>query len=259
MPRQTPVTTATRTDALRERIACDAPEITRRIRKAATDNPGNEARFRTLFAQIIEPWALARDIALLAREERTLATGCADATCNRMVIEYEAPGCLRENMSHGPTRRAIQQAKDYAERVAKEERQQAHQLIGVMIDGRYLIYVRQVEGHWTDPELEPVSEQSVARFFRLLVSLTSGTAFLPDNLVQDFGSKTIYAQRIASALYKALCRTRDDGRADIVDKLFEQWQTFFGEVPATRKGRIPWGTNQSCRRSQMAWALIPRR
>lgn len=50
-------TTATRIEALRERINRDAPEITRRIRQAAADNQGSEARFRTLFAQIIEPWA----------------------------------------------------------------------------------------------------------------------------------------------------------------------------------------------------------
>ncbi len=66
--------------------------------------------------------------------------------------------------------------------------------------------------------------------FSGLVSLTSGKALLPDNLVQDFGSNTIHARQIASSLYQALSRTLDDAQIDIVDKLFEQWQTFFGEV-----------------------------
>lgn len=231
--------TATRIDALRERISRDAPEITRRIRKAADDNPGSEARFRTLFAQIIEPWAQALDIPILVREERTLAAGRADATYNRMVIEYEAPGRLRDNVNHGATAHAIQQAKDYVEGVAHQERQHIHRLIGVVIDGCYFIYVRIVEGHWTEPEVESVNEQSVARFLRLLVSLTSGKALLPDNLVQDFGSNTIYAQRIASSLYQSLSRTLDDGRTDIVDKLFEQWKTFFGEVTGYEEGSHP--------------------
>lgn len=239
MAAQPTQTTATRIEALRGRISRDAPEITRRIREAAADNQGNEARFRTLFAQIIEPWAQALDIPLLAREERTLATGRADATYNRMVIEYEAPGRLRDNVKHGATAHAIQQAKDYVEGVARQERQQVHRLIGVVIDGCYFIYVRKVEGHWTDPEVEPVNEQSVARFLRLLVSLTSGKALLPDNLVQDFGSNTIYAQRIASSLYQSLSRTLDDGRVDMVDKLFEQWQTFFGEVTGYEEGSSP--------------------
>ena len=232
-------TTATRIEALRERISRDAPDITRRIREAAANNQGNEARFRTLFAQIIEPWAQLLDIPLLVQEERTLATGRADATYNRMVVEYEAPGRLRENVEHGPTAHAIQQARDYVEGVARQERQQVHRLIGVVIDGCYFIYVRKVEGHWTDPEVEPVNEQSVARFLRLLVSLTSGKALLPDNLVQDFGSNTIYAQRIASSLYQSLSATLDDGQVDIVDKLFEQWQTFFGEVTGYEEGSTP--------------------
>jgi len=230
---------ATRIEVLRERISADASEITRRIREAAADSPGNEARFRTLFAQIIEPWAQTLDISLLAREERTLATGRADATYNRMVIEYEAPGRLRDNVKHGATAHAIQQAKDYVEGVAQQERQQVHRLIGVVIDGYYFIYVRKVEGHWTDPEIEPVNEPSVARFLRLLVSLTSGKALLPDNLVQDFGSNTIYAQRIASSLYHRLSATLDDGRVDMVDKLFGQWQTFFGEVTGYEEGSSP--------------------
>lgn len=232
-------TTATRIEALRERISRDAPDITRRIREAAANNQGNEARFRTLFAQIIEPWAQLLDIPLLVQEERTLATGRADATYNRMVVEYEAPGRLRDRIEHGPTAHAIQQARDYVEGVARQERQQVHRLIGVVIDGCYFIYVRKVEGHWTDPEVEPVNEQSVARFLRLLVSLTSGKALLPDNLVQDFGSNTIYAQRIASSLYQSLSRTLDDGQVDIVDKLFEQWQTFFGEVTGYEEGSTP--------------------
>lgn len=232
-------TAATRIEALREQIGLDAPEMTHRIREAAAANQGNEARFRTLFAQVIEPWARALDIPLLAREERTLATGRADATYNRLVIEYEAPGRLRDDCGHGATAHAIQQAKDYVEGVARAERQQIHRLIGVVIDGCYFIYVRKVEGHWTDPEVEPVNEQSVARFLRLLVSLTSGKALLPENLLQDFGSNTIYAQRIASSLYQGLSRTLDDGHVDLVDKLFEQWQTFFGEVTGYEEGSHP--------------------
>ncbi len=156
-----------------------------------------------------------------------------------MVIEYEAPGRLRSNEKHGATAHAIQQARDYVEGVAREERQQIHRLIGVVIDGCYFIYVRKVEGHWTEPEFEPVNEQSVARFLRLLVSLTSGKALLPDNLVRDFGSHTIYAQRVASSLYTSLSGTLDDGRTDIVDKLFEQWRTFFGEVTGYEEGSHP--------------------
>lgn len=239
MSKQQTTNVLTRVEHLRERITRDAPDITRRIREAADANRGDEARFRTLFAQIIEPWANALDVPLLVQEERTLALGRADATYNRMVIEYEAPGRLRDKVDHGPTAHAIQQAKDYVEGVARQEHQPVHRLMGVVIDGRYFIYVRKVEGHWTDPEVEPVNEYSVARFLRLLVSLTSGKALVPDNLVRDFGSNSLYTQRVASSLYESLSRTLDDGPVGIVDKLFEQWQTFFGEITGYQEGSRP--------------------
>lgn len=233
------VTAADRFDSLRERIEQDAPKITRRIQNAAITNRGDEARFRTLFAHIIEPWAEALDIPLLVREERTLAIGRADATYNRMIIEYKAPGRLRENINHSATAHAIQQAKDYVEGVADQENQQIHRLVGTVIDGYYFIYVRKVDGHWNDPEVEPINEQSVGRFLRLLVSLTSGKALLPDNLIQDFGSNTIYAQRIASSLYQSLNEKLDDEQTDIVDKLFEQWKAFFGAVTGFEENSKP--------------------
>ena len=170
------VTTASRIERLREQIRRDAPQILQKIQEAAREADGSEARFRTIFAQIIEPWARQLEIPILVQEERTLATGRADATYNRLIIEYEAPGRLREDVNHGPTAHAIQQAKDYVEGVAQQERQRIHRLIGLAFDGHYFIYVRKVEGHWIDPEVEVVNEQSVSRFLRLLVSLTAGKA-----------------------------------------------------------------------------------
>lgn len=251
-------TTITRLERLWNRIANDAANIASRIREAADATQGDEARFRMLFAQIIEPWANALDIPLLIKEERTLATGRADATYNRMVIEYEAPGRLRDNLEHRPTAHAVQQAKDYVEGVAQQERQQVHRLIGVVIDGRYFIYVRKIENHWADPEIEPVNEQSVARFLRMLVSLTSGKALLPDNLVQDFGSNTICAQRVASALYQSLSAALDDNQTGIVDKLFEQWSTFFGQVTGYEDGSHPLNNKPELKSFARGMGITPR-
>lgn len=229
-------TVATKMERLREKIRSDSQEITRLILEAANNNLGNEARFRTLFAQIIEPWAKNLSIPLIVQEERTLATGRADATYNRMIIEYEAPGRLRESVTHGPTAHAIKQAKDYVEGVAAQENQKEERLLGVALDGFYFIYVRKVAGHWTDPEVEPVNDKSVARFLRLLVSLTSGKAMIPENLVKDFGSQTLRAQRVASALYNSLCSVLDSDKPGIVGKIYEQWKTFYAQVSGYEEG-----------------------
>lgn len=236
MRKSSTTTVASKMELLREKIRRDSPEINERILNAANDNLGNEARFRTLFANIIEPWATNLGIPLIVHEERTLATGRADATYNRMIIEYEAPGRLRESVTHGPTAHAIKQAKDYVEGVAAQENQKEERLLGVALDGFYFIYVRKVAGHWTDPEVEPVNDKSVARFLRLLVSLTSGKAMIPENLVKDFGSQTLRAQRVASALYNSLCSVLDSDKPGIVGKIYEQWKTFYAQVSGYEEG-----------------------
>jgi SAM-dependent methyltransferase len=230
------VTTASRIERLREQIRRDAPQILQQIQNAAREAEGSEARFRTRFAQIIEPWARQLEIPLLVQEERSLAKGRADATYNRMIIEYKAPGRIREDINHGPTAHAIQQAQDYVESIAEQERQQINRLIGVVFDGYFFIYIRKVEGHWTDPEVETVNEQSVGRFLRLLVSLTTGKALLPDNLILDFGNNTLTAQRISRSLYHSLERVLDSNDTGLVGKLFEQWKIFFGEVTGHGEG-----------------------
>ncbi|HIC90080.1 MAG TPA: SAM-dependent DNA methyltransferase [Anaerolineae bacterium] len=260
MPTST-ATTASRVEKIRSQISKDAPGITREIQEAASECQGSEARFRTRFAFTIESWARGLNIPFIpfiVQEERSLVTGRVDATYNRLIIEYEAPGRLRDDPSHGATAHAIQQAKDYVEGVARAERQRVHRLVGVALDGCYFIYVRKIHGHWTEPEIEPVHEHSAGRFLRLLVSLVSGKALVPDNLVQDFGSNTLTTQQIARPLYRALCRVLDDDTEDLVDKLFEQWQTFFGEVTGYEEGSRPLRNKPELRAFARGLGIDPR-
>jgi len=156
----------------------------------------------------------------------THATGRADAVYNRLIIEYEAPGSLRLNQSHGRTAHSIQQAKDYVEGVAKRERHSKDRLLGIAFDGTFLIFVRWVENRWdVEPTLE-WNEQAASRLLRSLVSLSSGRALIPENLVEDFGAQNIYSQRVTRALYHALEGHGDD----LVDALFRQWKLFFSEA-----------------------------
>ena len=57
-------------------------------------------------------------------------------------------------------------------------------------------------------------------------TLSSGRAFIPENLVDDFGAQNLYSQRVARALYHALEGHTDDLTAN----LFRQWQLFFSQV-----------------------------
>lgn len=206
-----------------------AKEITRVITQAARASR-NEAEFRSKFSRVIEDFAGELDIPILVREEYTLATGRADAAYNRLILEYEPPGSLRDTLKHGHTKHAVDQVKAYIKGVAEKERQKISRLVGVALDGHFYVFVRHVDGHFLVEDPVPVNEHTTARFLRLLVSLTSGKALLPDNLIADFGSHTLTAERAAKGFYDALRATLKREPEGLVAKLFEQWQTFYGEV-----------------------------
>jgi hypothetical protein len=202
-----------------------APEIARRLLGAA-DPSRNEADFRREAAQVFEDAAARAEVSLAVRDEYRVFCGRVDSVYNRLVIEYERPGVLREHNAAPGNKHAIQQVKDYILGVAKRERREAHRLAGVAMDGRRLIFVRRVGEGWAEEEPVETSPASVERFLRLLFALARGAALVPENLVEDFGPKTLRAQRAARALYGALHRSKHP----LVGKLFEQWGAFFSEA-----------------------------
>lgn len=163
---------------------------------------------------------------LLTREEYSLATGRADAVYNRLIIEYEAPGSLRSDLSHGRTAHSIRQLRTYIDDVARRERHEVDRLLGVAFDGHYAIFVRVRESQWeVEPPL-PWDGDVAARLLRSLVSLSSGRALIPENLVDDFGIQNRLAQRVTRTLYRALSQSDHP----LVDALYKQWQLFYSEV-----------------------------
>jgi len=63
-------------------------------------------------------------------------------------------------------------------------------------------------------------------FLKLLFSLSSELALIPENLVRDFGENTVVSRKVVSSLFKALTST-DNPK---VKTLFEQWSLNFSEV-----------------------------
>lgn len=210
-------------------------EITQLITRAATSSR-NEAEFRSKFSRVVEDFANELEIPLLVREEYTLATGRLDAAYNRLILEYEPPGSLRNTLKHGHTKHAVDQVKDYIEGVAAKERQKISRLVGVALDGHYYVFVRHVDGHFRVEDPVPVNEHTTALFLRLLISLTSGKALLPENLIADFGSHTLTAEQAAKGFYEALRGSLRNAPEGLVAKLFKQWQTFYGEVTGYGEG-----------------------
>ena len=202
-----------------------APSFAAKLQSAAAASH-NETELRTQVAHHIQELADQFGVRLNLREEYTLAEGQADAVYNRLVIEYKTPGVLRADLSHEKTAAAVAQMRRYVDGLAREQRHAAERMLGVAIDGHYLVFARYVQGHWSVEAPLAVTAQSSERLLRALFSLSAGRALIPQNLVEDFGAKSAQAREATRALYHAL-----EGHAEgLPAKLFEQWQIFFGEV-----------------------------
>jgi SAM-dependent methyltransferase len=217
--------TIDRLETLYRLVEAETPAFLTTV-KDAVDTAHNEREFQTKVTRAIEEFANKVGVDLLFREEYTLATGRADAVYNRLVIEYEKPGSMRADLDHAHTRHAVNQVRQYIEDVAKRERHDQDRLLGIAWDGQIIIFARYRDGHWYEEPPLQVNQQSATRFLRSLVSLSSGRALIPENLVEDFSAQHLRSQRVARALYHAL----EGHTNDLTANLFRQWQLFFSQV-----------------------------
>jgi len=202
-----------------------APELARHIQQAAASSR-NEAEFRTKIAQLIDRLADRLKLPIYLREEYTLLEGRADAVYNRLVLEYKAPGVLRESNSCKSNKDKIEKVKDYIRGLVRRERHKPERLAGVLLDGNYFIFIRTKEGVWHIDSPLKVDDYSTEYFLKLLASLSKELALIPENLIKDFGENRPVSRKAVSSLYKALIETEQPK----VKKLFEQWSLQFGEV-----------------------------
>lgn len=202
-----------------------APNLTKEIRNAAAEAT-NEAEFRTKITQLIEEFARKANLNLHLREEYNLINGCADAVYNRLIIEYEPPLSLRQNNNYRANQHAIEQLKRYIEGLVRRERHRPERLAGVVLDGSYFIFIRNKEGVWHIDDPLKVDTYSTEFFLKLISSLSTELALIPENLVRDFGENTIVSRNVVSCLYNALVITSHPK----IKTLFEQWSLQFSEV-----------------------------
>ena len=185
-----------------------------------------EADFRREMARLLEETTSVAGLTIIPRDEFSVARGRVDSVYNRLILEYKRPGFLKTNNSNRANQEVIKQVKDYILDVAKKEKREAHRLAGVVTDGHFFIFVRRVGEGWSVDDPAPVNAASVDLFLRLLFALSVGAALVPENLVEDFGPRTIRAQRAVRSIYATLHSSKNL----LVEKLFEQWRLFFSEA-----------------------------
>jgi len=203
---------------------------------AASKKGATEADFRREASRIFGDAAEKAGLEIKPRDEYTVASGRVDSLYNKLIIEYKAPGRIKNSNEGRTNQEIIGQTQDYILDVAKRQRKEAHRLGGVATDGRYFIFIRRFGESWAVDEPELINVSSTEKFLRLLFALSTGAALVPENLIEDFGPKTLRAWRAVGALYQALHwhTSREKGNP-LVGKLFEQWRVFFGEATDYRE------------------------
>jgi len=199
--------------------------FTQEIKKAA-DTSNNEAEFRTKITLLVNEIASKVNLNLHLREEYTLINGRADAVYNRLIIEYEPPKSLRQSNNIKTNQHAISQIKNYIEGLVRRERHKPERLAGVILDGSYFIFVRNKEGIWHIDDPLKVDDYTTEYFLKLLFSLSTELALIPENLTRDFGENTVVSRKVVSTLFYTLTNTTNIK----VKTLFDQWSLQFCEV-----------------------------
>lgn len=202
-----------------------AQSFSKEIPKAASSS-NNEAEFRTKVSRLLEDFADKAGLTIPLREEYTLINGRADAVYNRLIVEYEPPNSLRPNNSYKANQHAINQVKNYIEGLVRRERHKPERLAGVVLDGNYFIFIRKKQEVYHIDQPVKVDTASVELFLRLLSSLSTELALIPENLVRDFGENTNISRKGVSTLYNVFKNTTNPK----VKTLFEQWSLQFSEV-----------------------------
>jgi len=213
-------------EALETVVQNFVPKFERCVEEAVA-TATNEAEFREPIDSLLEEFCAKAKLDPLARSEYSLVTGRPDRVFNRLVIEYERPGALSEELSHRATAHAVQQVKRYLTGLAQQERQELTRMAGIVFDGRYIVFVRYRMGDFAIEGPVSVNRGSLERFLRWLVSTASGIALTAENLNRDFSIEQLRTQNILRALTKGLKSALDRDR--MVNNLFEQWREFFSQ------------------------------
>jgi SAM-dependent methyltransferase len=171
-----------------------------------------------------------------------LASGRADAIYGAVYIEYKRPGRLENATARAE---AIRQIEDYLEGASLNgDGQASRRLVGVVLDGRLIIFVRargprssaldyyhrsnatvEPGSPWSVTEPLPIIRESVGQLLHYLRALDR-SPLTAEALARVFGPQGELGPRLVGGLYRRLLASSDP----LVDTLFREWDRIFGIV-----------------------------
>lgn len=213
-----------------ERLIQDHSEIMAEQMPKIADWAGSEEDVRYECNKLIDEFLKKAGIKLKGQHEYGLAGGRIDSKYGGVIIEYKNPkgaGKITDDLTSSGTKAVVEQIKKRYEDFKKEEKIEPDRLFAVGCDANFLVFVRYRELEFEVESPQLVTQHTVQRLLRALVSLgAKGKSFTPDYLVDDFGAESSLAQKDIHQIYKVITET-ESSKAKI---FFSQWKILFGEV-----------------------------
>lgn len=198
----------------------------------------NETELRGYIDPLLEQFGQETGLHPESRKEYTTAMGRIDTILGGVVIEYKAPGRLLAE-----AQKAIQQLQRYLEEIEKSHSAGWPRLMGIVLDGIQIAFLRKRENRWEAEGPLPVTQITLRQLFYALTQLVPGTFPLTaDSLRDRFALDQPQPNALLRKLLEALARGLQQSNS-LPAKLYKQWETFFSQAidysEAFGAGKLP--------------------
>lgn len=190
-----------------------------------------EEDFKMEFTPIIMDVSKTIGVEFNASYEKYVKSGRMDCFYQGIDLEYKVPGAI-EAQNMYPSRKScninyINEVHRQIEGYANKEKVNKDKILGIIFDGKYVIYTYYLTSDWYVSSPHQINVSSLELFFKKLFSSNiRGRAVTVSNLVEDFGYTSQLSKKIIHSLYFKLINVKREK----VSLLFSQWRALFREV-----------------------------
>lgn len=195
------------------------------MQESARLNEGNEAHFRKTvdeaFRELPEKLGIPEtDIGSWEQIEKQIKEGYADAVYGTAVVEYKAPGLLRDNNSFSVNQKAIEQTRGYLKDMEDLYNWPPSMLTGLITDG-YKIITVPVGREATRPV--PSTASNLLPFLRRFRLLSQTEPFNAERIKDYFGKESKLTRSVVKSLFEAF----QSSSSDQTKTYYNQWKYMF--------------------------------
>ena len=198
--------------------------------KCAAAWANSEEDIRHECNKLIDEFIKKAGLAVKGQHEYGLAGGRIDSKYGGVVIEYKDPkgaGRIIEDRNALGVKAVVEQLNKRFRDFDAIEHVGIERILGVGCDGDTILFVRKHGGRLEAEDPQPVTQYTVQRLLRAIVSLGArGHSFTPENLAGLFGSDGQIAQEGVKRIHVSIHSTESPK----AQTFFHQWRILFSEV-----------------------------